>query len=101
MASRPKVFELEQIKADLIKLGVSERSVEPTISAMRLIIPAVIRELGEDGIIEILERMSREWSHSENSRWKQMLPDIVAWANGVLEDYKDARSGLSSTVNKA
>jgi hypothetical protein len=78
MATRPKVFEVDQVKSDLLRLRVSADSVEPTISAMRLVIPAVICELGEDNIIEMLERRSREWSHSENSRWKQMVPDIVA-----------------------
>jgi hypothetical protein len=43
----------------------------------------------------MLERMSAELGLSANSRWKQIVPDIVVWATALLEDYK-ARSDTNS-----
>src|SRR5690348_3853675 len=95
-SSRPKIFELEQVKADLVRLGVHQHSIEPTISAMRLVIPVVLRELGDKRIIDLLERRNSELGLSENSRWKQIVPDIVAWAKDVLEQYKTVRPSPSA-----
>lgn len=89
MAQRPKVFELAEIEAELLALGVPQQSVGPTISFMRLVIPLVVRKAGVDGIVEAVEQAAREWDLTDNMGWaKGMAPHIVEWATTVIEKYK-------------
>jgi hypothetical protein len=93
MAQRPRVFELDDIRAALREQGVPDGSIEPTISFMRLVIPLVIRQVGADGIVRIFGDAAAELRLIEQPGWdKNMAPYIVNWASAWLERYKTDRA---------
>jgi hypothetical protein len=88
MPRRPKVFELDDIRTALREQGVPERSIGPTISYMRHVIPLAILELGETGIVKASVKAQKEWGLQETPSWDaNMAPYIVTWAKACLDQY--------------
>jgi hypothetical protein len=93
LGQRPRVFELDHIRAVLREQGVPQGSIEPTISFMRLVIPLVIRQVGADGIVRAFGDAAAELRLIEQPGWdNNMAPYIVTWASACLEKYKAGRA---------
>ena len=93
MTKRPRVFEQEEVEAQLRAQGVPESSIPPIISFMRLVIPLLIRQAGADGIVGLLTSASSEWGVPEQSpaRPTAMATEVVKWAAACLEEYRAER----------
>jgi len=97
MAKRPKVFDQQHVEAELREQGVPEESISPTISFIRIVIPLLIRDVGAEGIVELLERTRSERGLSELSVWaKKMAPYIETWARTSLDAYFSQRDQENS-----
>jgi hypothetical protein len=69
MAKRPSIFELDQVESELREQGVPEDSISPTISFMRLVIPLVIQQGGDKGIVDALESAKSDWGLNKQPGW--------------------------------
>ena len=94
MTSRPKVFEQDEIESELKRLGVSDSSISPTISFMRLIIPLAVKEVGHKKLKEL---MAESWPEAPQANWRdEMATAAIRWADAVLERYTADRFGEAS-----
>ena len=57
---RPDVFNQQAFEGSLRRQGCAESFISPTVSDFRLFVPVIIRELGEGGILEIMEKNRAE-----------------------------------------
>jgi len=99
MAKRPRVFEQQEVAAQLRDLGVPVASVSPTISFMRLIIPLAVQNIGVEGFVNLIDSASTSWGLDKHpAGWRRtMATSVVNWAGAVLEEYRDERFGAQDS----
>jgi hypothetical protein len=67
--------------------------VSPITSDFRLIVPLVLRALGSERIVELLESERQEFGLGEQSDlWREATRYIVGWAEKELVEYKARKS---------
>lgn len=89
MAHRPDVFNQKAFEEALSLHGCPETFIQPTVSGYKLFVPLLIRELGEDKMLEIVENNREELLLGDaKAAWQTSIKYIVAWAEEQIETYK-------------
>jgi hypothetical protein len=57
MAKRPNVFDQAYFERRLLELGCTESFVKPIVSDYRLFVPLVFKFLGEDRLLQVVDRV--------------------------------------------
>jgi len=66
MVTRPHLFSQERFQQSLRQQECPKSFISPITSDIRLLVPLAIRELGAQGIIELLERTREDLSLGEH-----------------------------------
>lgn len=100
MARRPQVFDQRAFQASLRRQGCPEKFVQPVTCDLRLFVPVVLHELGEEQVLTVVER-ARESLHlrPQTEAWKVAARYIAGWATEEVERYRAAKAleGLVGT----
>ena len=92
MARRPSVFSQEEFQASLRRQGCPESFVSPITSDLRLFVPLLIRETGEDKLFAIVDHARDELKLGEQeAAWQVAAKYIVGWAEEQIDEYKSQR----------
>lgn len=88
MRRRPNVFSQEDFEASLRRQGCAESFIAPTTSDFRLFVPLLIRELGKEKTLAIVNNARKELRLGEQSDpWRQELTYIIGWAEEQIQNY--------------
>ncbi len=89
---RPDVFNRQEFEWNLRKQGVPESLIAPTVSDFRILMPLLIREIGQDEFFRLVEHCRDELHLGPQADfWKQEIMDYTNWARNVIEKYKETR----------
>ena len=94
MARRPDVFNQKALEEWLREHGCVESMIAPIISDMRLFVPIALRELGEEGLFQAVERSRHELGLGPQvAFWQQVAHYACTWAEDRLEAYMAEKAG--------
>lgn len=89
MAARPDLFDRRAFEASLRRQGCPESFVSPTVSDFRLVVPLLLRELGEEWVLENAEGAREELRLGpQQAAWRVAIRYTVGWA----ERYKAGKN---------
>ena len=89
MAHRPDVFNQKAFEESLRRHDCPVTFIQPTVAGFKLFIPLIIRELGEQKILEIMENSRAELLLGDaKAAWQTSIKYIVAWAEEQIENFK-------------
>ena len=89
MPQRPRVFDREAFEQSLREQGCPESLIGPNASDFKLFVPVVLRYLGEDGLVRIMNSARLELGLGEQDAfWQQAAKYLVGWAEEEIEAYK-------------
>jgi hypothetical protein len=89
MAHRPDVFNQKAFEESLCYHDCPETFIQPTVSGYKLFVPLMIRQLGEERILEIVENNRAELTLGDaKAAWQTAIKYIVAWAEEQIENFK-------------
>lgn len=95
MAARPNLFDRSAFEASLRQQGCPESFVSPTVSDFRLFVPLLLRELGEERVLEIVEGAREELGLGpQQAAWRTEIRYMVGWAEEEVEQYKERKTPL-------
>lgn len=85
---RPDLFNRRMFEAMLLDHGVPESLVPQMISDIRLLVPLLIQQIGEETFQKIaIEHRSKLIPGSETEIWEQTVHHLVTWAENEMERY--------------
>jgi len=97
MARRPDIFNQRAFEDWLRQQGCVESMIAPISSDMRLFVPIALRELGEEGLLQAMERSRHELGLGPQvAFWQQVAHYACAWAQDRLEAYMAEKAEKSS-----
>jgi len=79
MAIRPNVFDKRVFQDALRQQGCPENFIEPATSDYRLFVPMVFAELGEEGVLRIVQKQSSALGLGDaTSAWQTVLKYLIS-----------------------
>ncbi len=92
MPQRPQIFDRKAFERSLRDQGCPESLIAPNASDFKLFVPVVLRYLGEDELVRIMNRARPELGLGEQDTfWHQAAKYFVGWAEEEIEAYKMRR----------
>lgn len=89
MVRRPDLFSRDAFQKSLRQQGCAESFVSPITSDFRLFVPVILRELGPEKIVTIMEQARPELKlGAQRPAWETAAKYIVGWAEEQIEQYK-------------
>ncbi len=92
MSRRPNVFSQEEFQASLRRQGCAKSFISPIASDFRLFVPVLIREIGEEKLLTIMEHARGELRLGDQGpAWREAAKYIVGWAEEQVDEHKSQR----------
>lgn len=93
MAKRPEMLSDEVFLASLRKQGCIPIYEEAYLSDCKLLVPLLIREVGEQRFLELVMQCRAELGlKPTDTYWPQSVKYIVGWATKAIEGYKASKT---------
>jgi hypothetical protein len=87
------VFSQEQLEASLRGQGCPESFVSPIVSDFRLFVPVVLSQLGEDGILNLVEQQRESLGLGpQEPAWRMAARFIAGWAQECVQSYQSEKA---------
>jgi hypothetical protein len=92
MARRPDLFDKARVRDGIIKAGCPEAYADAYLGDLKLFVPLLLRELGEDEVLNLVNATRAELGlKAEDTYWKDAAKYFVKWATESLEAYKASK----------
>ena len=89
---RPEVFNRQEFEEALRKQGAPESLIAPMVSDFRILMPLLIREIGQDEFFRLVEHCRDELHLAPQAEfWKQEIKYYISWARDAIDKYKETR----------
>ena len=89
MARRPDIFDRDRFEEGLRAAGCPDAYA----GDFKLFVPLLLRELGEDEVLKIVNAPRLELGLKEqDTYWKDGARYFVAWARNAIEEYKASKA---------
>jgi hypothetical protein len=96
MAKRPEMLSEEIFRESLQEQGCHPEYVDAYLGDCKLLVPLLIRELGETRFLEFVNQSRSELGLKPvDTYWPQSVKYIVNWATQAIDRYKVSK-GLKS-----
>ena len=93
---RPEMLSEETCRESLHEQGCSPKYVDAYLGDCKLLVPLLIREVGEARFLELVYQSRSELGLKPvDTHWPQSVKYIVSWATQAIERYKTSK-GLKS-----
>ena len=89
MAKRPEMLSEEVFRESLHEQGCHPKYVDAYLGDCKLLVPLLIREVGETRFLEVVNQCRTELGlKSVDTYWPQSVKYIVSWATKAIDGYK-------------
>ena len=91
MAKRPEMLSEEVFRASLFEQGCHPEYIDAYVSDCKLLVPLLIREVGEERFLELVNQCRTELGlELRDTYWPQSVKYIVTWAKEAIANYKES-----------
>lgn len=92
MAKRPEMLSEETFRTSLQEQGCHPKYIDAYLGDCKLLVPLLIREVGEARFLELVNRSRSEIGLKPvDSYWPQSVKYIVTWATQAIDCYKASK----------
>jgi hypothetical protein len=92
MAKRPEMLSEEIFRESLQKQGCHPEYVDAYLGDCKLLVPLLIREVGETRFLELVNQSRSELGLKPvDTYWPQSVKYIVNWAAQAIDHYKSSK----------
>ena len=96
-AKRPNMLSEGVFRASLHEQNCHPKYVDAYLGDCKLLVPLLIREIGEEQFLEIANKSRAELGLKPvDTYWPQSVKYIVTWAKKEIEDYKASKAKSKS-----
>ena len=92
MARRPDLFDKARVRDGIIRAGCPEAYADAYLGDLKLFVPLVLRELGPERVLQIVNGTRRELGlKDEDTYWQDGAKYFTQWATDAIEAYKGSK----------